>query len=343
MLAGRRLPPAVSGDHHGEAIEEPTCAGGDPAITQALSAALRTLSAADNENAKLLAVRNFAEAVAPFGRAADEAVLVLRTAATVSHGITLETVQALIEQGLGIAQMRRSRPPPLHDGVPTAPTTVEALMYGLRRGLSCLGDPGNRDRLRRCDAGAMTEIAKRLLDRKWPEDVPSDPAGYKIEMPADTVMPPGFEWKFNEADPALAVARNWAHKNGLTQPQFADLLGQYAAMEAGKEAQFRDSMKGEVDKLGSNGPMRVTALQTWLNGTIGPELAKSLAAGLFSEKQVLALEKLAIKFSSQGAASFRQDGREVDRGGKGPLSQMSEEEYNATPAGERFRLSRLGH
>jgi len=156
----------------------------DPAITQALSAALRTLSAADNENAKLLAVRNFAEAVAPFGRAADEAVLVLRTAATVSHGITLETVQALIEQGLGIAQMRRSRPPPLHDGVPTAPTTVEALMYGLRRGLSCLGDPGNRDRLRRCDAGAMTEIAKRLLDRKWPEDDRAH-AGARTEGRAD--------------------------------------------------------------------------------------------------------------------------------------------------------------
>jgi hypothetical protein len=92
--------------------------------------------------------------------------------------------------------------------------------------------------------------------------VPSDPAGYKVEIPADAVMPPGFEWKFNETDPALAVARNWAHKNGLTQPQFAELLGQYAAMEAGKEAQFRESMKGEIDKLGFNGPVRITALQT---------------------------------------------------------------------------------
>jgi hypothetical protein len=119
-------------------------------------------------------VRNFAEAVAPFGPAADEAVLVLRTAATVSHGITLETVQALIEQALGvplgIAHVRRSRPPPPPEGAPTAPSTVEALMYGLRRGLSCLGDPGNLDRLRRCDPDAMTEIAKRLLDLKWSED-----------------------------------------------------------------------------------------------------------------------------------------------------------------------------
>jgi hypothetical protein len=141
----------------------------DPAINRVLGDALRVLRGADNENAKLLAVRNFAEAMAPFGRAADEAVLVLRTAATVSHGIALETVQALIEQGLEIAQSRRSRPP-LPAGAPTASSTIEAMMYGLRRGLSCLEDPGNRDRLRRCDTAAMTEIAGRLTALKWPDE-----------------------------------------------------------------------------------------------------------------------------------------------------------------------------
>jgi len=191
-----------------------------------------------------------------------------------------------------------------------------------------------------------TEIAD-LLKFKGETDlrraaVPADPAGYKVEIPADAVMPPGFEWKFNEADPALAVARTWAHKQGLTQEQFSGLLGQYAQMEAGKEAQFRDSMKGEVDKLGVNGPMRVTALQTWLNGTIGPELTKSLTTGLFSERQVLALERIALKFASQGVASYRTDGREPQSNGKGPLSSMGEAEYNALSASEKFRLSRLG-
>jgi hypothetical protein len=161
--------------------------------------------------------------------------------------------------------------------------------------------------------------------------VPSDPAGYKVEIPADAVMPPGFEWKFNEADPALAVARTWAHKQGLTQEQFSGLLGQYAQMEAGKEAQFRESMKGEVDKLGANGPMRVTALQTWLNGTIGPELTKSLTAGLFSERQVLALERIALKFATQGHASFRQDGREAQT-----RERYSAEEWAGMSQSERW-------
>jgi len=48
----------------------------------------------------------------------------------------------------------------------TPVSTIEALMYALRSGLSCLQDEGNRDRLRRCDRPAMKEIATRLLDMK---------------------------------------------------------------------------------------------------------------------------------------------------------------------------------
>jgi hypothetical protein len=47
----------------------------------------------------------------------------------------------------------------------TPATTVEALMFGLRRGLSCLADPGNCDRLQRCDPDAIKQIAARL--RSW--------------------------------------------------------------------------------------------------------------------------------------------------------------------------------
>lgn len=47
----------------------------------------------------------------------------------------------------------------------TPASTVEALMYALRRGLSCLDDPANRARLRSCDEPAMKEIVARL--RSW--------------------------------------------------------------------------------------------------------------------------------------------------------------------------------
>jgi hypothetical protein len=165
--------------------------------------------------------------------------------------------------------------------------------------------------------------------------LPADPSQYKIEA-KDVVLPPGMDWRFNEADPALAAARTWAHQNGLSQEQFSSLLGQYASMEAAKENTFRTAMKGELDKLGANATMRVTALQTWSQGVVGPELSKALCAGLFSEKQVRALEAIANKFASQGAASFRQDGREPG----GPSGRISEEAYNAMSAGERWDYAR---
>jgi hypothetical protein len=161
--------------------------------------------------------------------------------------------------------------------------------------------------------------------------VPTDPGQYRIEA-KDVVLPPGMDWKFNENDPALAVARNWAHANGLTQEQFSSLLGQYASMEAAKENTFRSAMRAELDKLGANGTMRMTALSTWLNGVVGPDLAKSVVAGCFSEKQVRALEALATKFASQGHASFSQAHREP----AGQPGCVSEEAYNAMSPAERW-------
>jgi hypothetical protein len=46
----------------------------------------------------------------------------------------------------------------------TTEATVEAIMFGLRRGLGCFDNPGNLARLRSCEADAMERIAARLLD-----------------------------------------------------------------------------------------------------------------------------------------------------------------------------------
>jgi hypothetical protein len=48
----------------------------------------------------------------------------------------------------------------------TEASTVEALLYELRGGLSCLSDLGARDRLMRCDAAAIQHIAAQLLTWK---------------------------------------------------------------------------------------------------------------------------------------------------------------------------------
>jgi hypothetical protein len=48
----------------------------------------------------------------------------------------------------------------------TAASTIEALLYELRSGLSCLADEGARNRLRCCDEEAMRTIAAELLSWK---------------------------------------------------------------------------------------------------------------------------------------------------------------------------------
>jgi hypothetical protein len=45
----------------------------------------------------------------------------------------------------------------------TAASTIAALLYELRSGLSCLSDEGARNRLRCCDEAAMRTIAAELL------------------------------------------------------------------------------------------------------------------------------------------------------------------------------------
>jgi hypothetical protein len=179
----------------------------------------------------------------------------------------------------------------------------------------------------------MQERASRDLRAS---QIPSDPTQYQSTLPADFKMPDGVAFQFNTADPAFVDARTWAHSQGFTQEQFSRLLSFHVAGEAAKEATFRASMKVELDKLGANATVRVTALQTWLRGMVGDDLAKSMAGGMFSEKQVRGLELLANKFSSQGAASFRQDGREPDA----PRGRASEAEYNAMTSAERYAYSK---
>jgi hypothetical protein len=48
----------------------------------------------------------------------------------------------------------------------TAASTIEALLYELRSGLSCFADEGARSRLMSCDEAAIKTIASELLTWK---------------------------------------------------------------------------------------------------------------------------------------------------------------------------------
>ena len=135
--------------------------------------------------------------------------------------------------------------------------------------------------------------------------VPLEASQYTLpdKLPADA-LPPGFDFRFDTADPMLAAAKNWAHAQGLSQPQFESLMTNYAAMEAKKQAIYAEAQRAELTKLGDRATMRVTALDTFFTGLLGAEAAKHIRGGMYSAGIVTALEKMASKFQSQDAASF---------------------------------------
>jgi hypothetical protein len=149
-------------------------------------------------------------------------------------------------------------------------------------------------------------------------------------------LPEGVEFRVDAADPAFRDFQALAKKIGLTQAEFSEFVGVYAAKTAASEADFRGAMQRELEALGANATMRVTALQTFFRGHLGDDLAKAVTSGLFSAKQVEAMERIANKMSSQGAASFSQAHREPG----GQSGRVSEEEYNAMSQAERWNYAR---
>jgi hypothetical protein len=188
---------------------------------------------------------------------------------------------------------------------------------------------------------------KSLMTQKATADlramqVPAEPTGYEPKLPEGLKLPGDLEFRVDAADPALQDLRRLAKKIGLTQAEFSDVLAVYAGSEAHKEAAFRTAMAGELTKMGANATMRVTAIDVGLRGLLGDDLGRAMKSMIVSEKLARGFETLLSKFASQGAASFRQDGREPAANGNGPLSSMPEAEYNALSAAERFRISRMG-
>jgi hypothetical protein len=171
--------------------------------------------------------------------------------------------------------------------------------------------------------------------------VPASVEAYTATLPPEFKLPAGVEYSFNETDPAYVAARTWAHGQGFTQQQFSQLLSFHANSQAAEAVLIGNAAKAELEKLGAMGTARVTAIDQWLRGTIGDASAQHIRKMMLTAGFVEGMEKIISKFASQGSASFSQAHREPQQNGRGPLSSMSDAEYEATSAQERYRLRRM--
>jgi hypothetical protein len=144
-------------------------------ISALLSDALMALEQARSPYGKYLAVVDGAAALAGYD---DQHAIGRLVIAAVDAGLDREMVGKAVAQGRARASEARkyrestpvpkrlARKPPPDTPRPPPQVTVDALLLELRRGLSCLEEPGARDRLRRCDEAAIEQIAVELLTWK---------------------------------------------------------------------------------------------------------------------------------------------------------------------------------
>lgn len=161
---------------------------------------------------------------------------------------------------------------------------------------------------------------------------PQKPEEYKVELPADFKPPEGVEFKFRDGDPLLAQARTMAHEMGISQDNFSKLLGLYAGAQVADQQQMTTARNAEIAKLGTTGPARVTAVNTWLDAMGVP----GLKGRMWTAADVHAFEGLITKFTSQGGASFRATGREPPE----PQGKVSQEVFDKMKPADRLDYAR---
>ena len=167
--------------------------------------------------------------------------------------------------------------------------------------------------------------------------LPAKPEEYKLELPKDFKLPQGVEFKLDTAKPEFSKMQQVAHKHGLSPDAVSDMLGVYAETLVGSQASIQQAHQAEIAKLGANGPARVTALNQFFTGLVGTDGAKAIHAMMVTAGIVQALESVAAKFSTQGAASFHQGGREPPPDSAG---RVSSEQYAKMSAAERLDYAR---
>jgi hypothetical protein len=166
--------------------------------------------------------------------------------------------------------------------------------------------------------------------------LPQNADAYELKNSPAFQVPQGMEFKLDTDNPLWAQAKSWAHKNGLSQEAFAEAIDIVAGRDVISHQQVKTARDAEIGKLGTTGPARVDAIETFYKGLLGADAAKALMGRVFTAADVQLQEKIIAKFATQGHASFSTAGREPG----GAQGRLSDDEYNKLTPGDKFNYAR---
>ena len=192
------------------------------------------------------------------------------------------------------------------------------------------------------DKGFKADDLNALVALKAEQDsraasVPPSKDEYKVALPAEFKIE-GLEIKegespIDENDPRISFARDFAHSQGFTQPQFEGLIALGVQMDIAEQTSLNEAFKAQAEALGGKGKERVEAVTNWLGAKLGGEAAAALAPMIMTAKQVQAFERI-MQLNRGAVPGNPGAGRDTGK------ADISDEEYAKMSSTEKINYAR---
>lgn len=192
------------------------------------------------------------------------------------------------------------------------------------------------------DKGFKADDLNALVALKAEQDsraaaVPATKDDYKVALPAEFKIE-GLELKegespIDENDPRISFARDFAHSQGFTQPQFEGLVALGVQMDMAEQTGLTEALKAQAEALGGKGKERIEAVTNWLGAKLGGEFAAALGPMIMTAKQVQAFERI-MQLNRGAVPGNPGAGRDTGK------PEMSDEDYAKLSATDKINYAR---
>jgi hypothetical protein len=135
--------------------------------------------------------------------------------------------------------------------------------------------------------------------------LPQSPEGYEVKLPETFKAPEAFkDWRPDGNHALMGQLREFSHRAGLSQDQFSQLLGLHASQQIGSAMMLEKAARAEVEKLGTNGTLRVGAVQDYIRSVAGDELYEKTKALLATAAMVQVWERVMQRAGVTSGSSY---------------------------------------